>query len=43
MTGYAPNAFVHHGRVDGKVHLIGKPFSFEELAAKVRETLNASK
>jgi CheY-like chemotaxis protein len=42
MTGYAPNAIVRHGRLDAKVHLIGKPFSFEELAAKVRETFVAA-
>ena len=42
MTGYAPHAIVRHGRLDAKVHLIGKQFSFEELAAKVRETLAAT-
>ncbi len=42
MTGYAPNAIVDHGRMDEQAPLIGKPFSFDELAAKVRETLNAS-
>ena len=36
MTGYTRNAIVHHGRLDAGVHLIGKPFSFDELAAKVR-------
>ena len=41
MTGYTRNAIVHHGRLDAGVHLIGKPFSFEELAAKVRERLDA--
>ena len=42
MTGYTRNAIVHHGRLDAGVHLIGKPFSFEELAAKVRERLDAA-
>jgi len=42
MTGYAPNAIVSHGRLDAQAPLIGKPFSFDELAAKVRETLKAS-
>jgi len=42
MTGYAPNAIVNHERLDAQARLIGKPFSFEELAAKVRESLNAS-
>jgi PAS domain S-box-containing protein len=40
MTGYTRNAIVHHGRLDAGVQLIGKPFSFEELAAKVRERLD---
>jgi DNA-binding NtrC family response regulator len=42
MTGYTRNAIVHHGRLDAGVHLIGKPFSFQELAAKVRERLDAT-
>jgi PAS domain S-box-containing protein len=41
MTGYAPNEIVNQGRLDAQAHLIGKPFSFEELSAKVRECLNA--
>ncbi len=41
MTGYAPDAIFQPGRLDVTAHLIGKPFSFEELAAKVREALNA--
>ncbi len=39
-TGYARNAIFHHGRLDKGVHLITKPFSFEELAAKVRDVLD---
>ena len=35
-TGYARNAIVHHGRLDPGVELITKPFSYAELAAKVR-------
>jgi PAS domain S-box-containing protein len=42
MTGYTRNAILHHGRLDAGVHLIGKPFSFQELAAKVRERLDAA-
>jgi signal transduction histidine kinase len=38
-TGYARNAIVHHGRLDPGVHLIVKPFSFEELAAKIHEVI----
>ena len=40
MTGYAPDAVVHQGPLDAREHLIAKPFSFEGLAAKVREALN---
>jgi CheY-like chemotaxis protein len=41
-TGYTRNAIVHHGRLDSGIHLIGKPFSFQELATKVRALLDAS-
>ena len=40
-TGYTRNAVVHHGRIDRGVHLIAKPFSFEELAAKIRTLLDS--
>ena len=40
-TGYTPNAIVHNGRLDAGVSLISKPFSFKDLAAKVREVLDA--
>ena len=39
-TGYARNAIVHGGRLDPDVQLIGKPFTFQALAAKVREILD---
>jgi PAS domain S-box-containing protein len=39
-TGYARNAIFHHGRLDRGVQLITKPFTFEELAAKVRDILD---
>lgn len=41
-TGYARNAIVHHGRLDPGVELITKPFTFAELAARVRELLDAT-
>jgi PAS domain S-box-containing protein len=41
MTGYSRNAIVHHGRLDAGINMISKPFSFEELAAKVRHRLDA--
>ncbi|MBV8972000.1 MAG: PAS domain-containing protein, partial [Sphingomonadaceae bacterium] len=39
-TGYTKNAMVHNGVVDPGVDLIGKPFTFEDLAAKVRDILD---
>ena len=41
-TGYARNAIVHQGRLDAGVALITKPFSYADLAARVREILDAS-
>jgi len=41
MTGYSRDAIIRHGRLDAGVHVIGKPFSFHELAAKVRDRLDA--
>jgi PAS domain S-box-containing protein len=40
-TGYTRNAIVHHGRLDAGVQMIGKPFSFVELSAKVRQLLDS--
>lgn len=39
-TGYARNALVHHGRLDPGVQLLPKPFTYTDLAAKVREMLD---
>ncbi|WP_198283313.1 PAS domain-containing protein [Sphingomonas sp. PAMC 26617] len=39
-TGYTRNAVVHNGVVDAGVELIGKPFTIEELAARVRTVLD---
>ena len=39
-TGYTRNAIVHHGRLDDGVHMIGKPFSPNELSAKIRMLLD---
>ncbi|MBX9460768.1 MAG: response regulator, partial [Brevundimonas sp.] len=40
-TGYTRNAIVHNGRLDPGVNLISKPFTFRELAEKVRRVLDA--
>ena len=39
-TGYTRNAIVHNGVLDAGVELIGKPFTIEELASKIREVLD---
>ena len=39
-TGYTRNAIVHHGRLDAGVELISKPYSFDDLSAKVRTVLD---
>ena len=41
-TGYTRNAIVHNGALDPDVELISKPFSAEQLAAKVRAVLDAA-
>jgi CheY-like chemotaxis protein len=40
-TGYTRNAVVHNGVLDPGVDLIGKPFTLEALAAKLRAVLDA--
>jgi two-component system, cell cycle sensor histidine kinase and response regulator CckA len=40
MTGYTDDALVHHGVLEKDVQLMQKPFSLNELAKKVRETLD---
>ena len=39
-TGYSRNAIVHQGRLDADVYLIGKPFTFDQLAARVRDVID---
>jgi PAS domain S-box-containing protein len=40
MSGYADNAFVHHGVVDEGTHFIGKPFTATDIAHKIRSVLD---
>jgi len=40
-TGYTRNAIVHNGTLDPGVNLISKPFTYRELAEKVRRVLDA--
>lgn len=39
-SGYTRNAVVHNGVVDSGVELIGKPFTIEQLAIKLRAILD---
>ncbi len=41
-TGYARNAIVHHGRLDPGVELLTKPFSYSDLATRVRDLLDGT-
>jgi PAS domain S-box-containing protein len=38
-TGYARNAIVHQGRLDPGVEVIFKPFTYSDLATKIRQVL----
>jgi CheY-like chemotaxis protein len=39
-SGYTRNAIIHNGRLDPGVQLITKPFSYAELASRVRRVLD---
>jgi len=41
-TGYARDAIVHNGRLEAGVQLITKPFTYADLAVKVRDALDAA-
>ena len=40
MSGYTANVIAHHGVLDEGVHFIQKPFSINDLAAKIIEVLD---
>ncbi|MDT8377586.1 MAG: transporter substrate-binding domain-containing protein [Desulfotignum sp.] len=40
MSGYTANVIAHQGRLDQGVVFLQKPFSIQELAEKIRETLD---
>jgi two-component system, cell cycle sensor histidine kinase and response regulator CckA len=42
-SGYTENVIVHHGVVDENLNFIGKPYSLNALAKKIREVLDAEK
>jgi CheY-like chemotaxis protein len=39
-TGYARDAIVHQGRLDAGIDLIRKPFTYGDLASRVRQALD---
>jgi signal transduction histidine kinase/CheY-like chemotaxis protein len=39
-TGYTRNAIVHNGQLDPGIQLLGKPFTYSDLAAKLRAVLD---
>jgi two-component system NtrC family sensor kinase len=41
MTGYSQDVIVHHGRLDGDIELIEKPFRIAALAARVQAMLKS--
>lgn len=41
MSGYTANVIAHHGVLEEGVQFIQKPFSLQDIANKVRETLEA--
>ena len=38
-TGFTRNAIIHNGKLDAGVHFIAKPFTYGQLASKIREVL----
>ncbi|MCK4516122.1 MAG: response regulator, partial [Spirochaetaceae bacterium] len=42
MSGYTANVIAHRGVIDDDVNFIQKPFTIQNLAAKVRETLDSN-
>lgn len=41
MSGYTANVIAHHNFVDEEFHFLEKPFSKNDIAAKVREALSS--
>jgi two-component system cell cycle sensor histidine kinase/response regulator CckA len=43
MSGYTADVIAHHGILDRSIALLQKPFTAEELSAKVREVLDGGR
>ena len=43
MSGYTANVIAHHGVLDDGINFIQKPFSKQDLSAKIREVLDGEK
>ena len=43
MTGYTRNAVVHGGVLDPGIQFLSKPFTLEQVAAKIRAILDEAK
>jgi signal transduction histidine kinase/PAS domain-containing protein len=41
ITGYAENAVLSHGHLDPGMHVLTKPFSLDDLAARIRDLICA--
>jgi DNA-binding response OmpR family regulator len=42
MSGYTENVIAHRNVVEGGVHFLQKPFTMDELGAKVRQVLDST-
>ncbi|MCZ7599657.1 MAG: hypothetical protein M5U09_20525 [Gammaproteobacteria bacterium] len=40
MSGYPQNVIVHNGRLDPDARLLPKPFTRQDIAARIREVLD---
>ena len=39
-SGYTEHALLHHGQLDEEMHMLGKPYSKDDLALTVRQMLD---
>jgi FixJ family two-component response regulator len=41
-SGYTEDVIVHHGVLEEKINFIGKPYSMQTLAAKIRDVMDCA-